>query len=166
MNVLDELQEAVARVAERTTPAVVGIGGHWHRGSGVVVAKNRVLMNAHNVHDDGATCVFFDGRRERGRLLGEDMDGDLAVLDVDTAGIPPLSWAGDAAIPPWGRSCSRWPARATAGSGPPLGTCPAWRGPSAGPAGGSSAAASSIRHLWRPVPRAVRSWTRKAGCSG
>jgi len=99
MSELDELQQAVARVAVRTAPAVVGIGGHWHRGSGVVFAKDRVLTNAHNVHGDGATCVFSDGRRERGKLLGEDMDGDLAVLDVNTAAAAPLAWAGEAALP-------------------------------------------------------------------
>jgi len=99
MSALDELQQAVARVAERTAPAVVGIGGRWHRGSGVIFAKDLVLTNAHNVHGDGATCVFSDGRRERGKLLGEDMDGDLAVLEVDTAGAAPLAWSGEAALP-------------------------------------------------------------------
>ena len=94
MGTLDEIQQAVAQVAERAAPAVVGIGGHWRRGSGVIVAKNRVLTNAHNVHGDGATCVFSDGRRERGRLIGQDMDGDLAVLEVDTAGAKALPWAG------------------------------------------------------------------------
>jgi serine protease Do len=96
MGALDEVQPAVAKVTERVAPAVVGIGGHWRRGSGVVVAENRVLTNAHNVHGDGATCVFGDGRSERGSLLGEDMDGDLAVLQVKTAGAKPLSWASGA----------------------------------------------------------------------
>jgi S1-C subfamily serine protease len=93
MSALDELQQAVAQVAERTSPTVVGIGGHWHRGSGVIVAANRVLTNAHNVHGEGATCVFSDGRQERGTLRGVDMDGDLAVLEVNTAGAAPLTWA-------------------------------------------------------------------------
>jgi serine protease Do len=96
MGALEELQQAIAKVAERTAPAVVGIGGHWRRGSGVVVAENRVLTNAHNLHSGGATCVFADGRKERGRLLGEDMDGDLAVIEVDTAGAKPLPWASGA----------------------------------------------------------------------
>ena len=96
MSALDELQQAVARVAERAAPGVVGIGGRWRRGSGVIVGENRVLTNAHNVHGDEATCVFSDGRRARGRLLGEDMDGDLAVLEVDTAGAPALPWAPSA----------------------------------------------------------------------
>ena len=98
MSALDELQQAVAKVADKASPAVVGIGGHWHRGSGVVIAANRVLTNAHNVHGDSATCVFADGRRERGKLLGEDMDGDLAVLEVDTGSTAPLTW-GPATLP-------------------------------------------------------------------
>ena len=99
MGALDELSQAVAKVAERTAPAVVGIGGHWRRGSGVIVAENRVLTNSHNVHGDGATVVFADGRRERGTLLGEDIDGDLAVLSVSTGAAAPLEWVGEAALP-------------------------------------------------------------------
>jgi serine protease Do len=96
MSALDELQHAVAGIAERAAPGVVGIGGRWRRGSGVIVGENRVLTNSHNVHGDEATCVFSDGRQARGRLLGEDVDGDLAVLEVDTAGVPPLPWAPSA----------------------------------------------------------------------
>jgi len=95
MGALDELTAAVTKVAERTAPAVVGIGRNWRRGSGVVIAENRVLTNSHNVHGDGATVVFADGRHERATLLGEDMDGDLAVLEVGTGGVPPLEWLGD-----------------------------------------------------------------------
>jgi serine protease Do len=93
MSAIGELQQAVVKVSTKAAPAVVGIGGHWHRGSGVVVAKNRVLTNAHNVHGDGATVVFSDGRSERAKLLGHDMDGDLAVLDVDTGSAAPLAWS-------------------------------------------------------------------------
>jgi serine protease Do len=99
MGALDELSAAVAKVAGLAGPGVVGIGGRWRRGSGVIVAENRVLTNAHNVHGDEATCVFADGRRARGRLLGEDMDGDLAVLEVDTAGAAALPWANAKSAP-------------------------------------------------------------------
>mgnify|MGYP001794016443 CR=1 FL=1 len=98
MGALDELSQAITKVAGRTAPAVVGIGGHWRRGCGVIVAENRVLTNAHNVHGDGATVVFADGRQERGMLLGEDMDGDLAVLEVSTGGVTPLAWVGEEAL--------------------------------------------------------------------
>ncbi|HEY5487017.1 MAG TPA: trypsin-like peptidase domain-containing protein [Candidatus Limnocylindrales bacterium] len=93
MSALDELQQAVARIGEAAAPGVVGIGGLWRRGSGVIVGPNRVLTNAHNVHGDEATCVFADGRQARGRLLGVDMDGDLAILEVDTGAAAPLAWA-------------------------------------------------------------------------
>lgn len=99
MGALEEFSAAVAKVAERAAPAVVGIGGHWRRGSGVIVAENRVLTNAHNVHGDEATCVFADGRSARGRLLGEDVDGDLAILEVDTAGAAPIPWANTKSTP-------------------------------------------------------------------
>jgi serine protease Do len=102
MTALDEIQKAVAAVSAKVAPAVVGIGGHWHRGSGVVVAANRVLTNAHNVRHDETTCVFADGRRERGKLLGADMDGDLAVLEVDTGDVAPLTWTTAAALPALG----------------------------------------------------------------
>jgi serine protease Do len=86
------MAKAVANVADLASQSVVGIGGRWRRGSGVVVAENRVLTNAHNLHGDEATCVFGDGRREGGRVLGVDYDGDLAVLDVPTGGAKPLIW--------------------------------------------------------------------------
>jgi len=113
MSAIDELQQAIAKVAEKSGPAVVGIGGRWHRGSGVVMAKDRVLTNAHNVHGDGATIVFSDGRKASGSVLGIDMDGDLAVLDVDTAAVAPLAWSGGA-LPAVGAAVF---AVATAGDG-------------------------------------------------
>jgi serine protease Do len=99
MGALDELSVAVAKVAALATPGVVGIGGRWRRGSGVIVAENRVLTNAHNMHGDEATCVFADGRRAPGKLLGEDVDGDLAVLEVDTAGAAAIPWANSKSAP-------------------------------------------------------------------
>jgi serine protease Do len=99
MGALDEISAAVAKVAQKAAPGVVGIGGRWRRGSGVIVAENRVVTNAHNLHGDEATCVFSDGRRARGKLLGEDMDGDLAVLEVDTAGAAAIPWANAKSAP-------------------------------------------------------------------
>jgi serine protease Do len=92
MGALDEFQAAMNKVAERSAPAVVGIGGRWLRGSGVVIAKDRVLTNAHNVHGEAATVVFDGDRRERGKLLAADFDGDLAVLDVPTGDVSPIEW--------------------------------------------------------------------------
>jgi S1-C subfamily serine protease len=42
------------------------------------------------------TVTFADGRSVRGRVLGADLDGDLAVIDAETGPLTPLAWgAGD-----------------------------------------------------------------------
>ena len=88
MSVIEELQTAVAAVAERVGPSIVGIG-RGTRGSGVVIADGKVLTNAHNLRGDEVTVTFADGRRTRGTVAGVDGDGDLAVIEVDTAGATP-----------------------------------------------------------------------------
>ncbi|MGZ8515627.1 MAG: S1C family serine protease, partial [Candidatus Limnocylindrales bacterium] len=91
MSVIEELQTAVASIAERVGPSIVGIG-RGTRGSGVVIAAGKVLTNAHNLRGDEVTVTFADGRQTRGAVAGYDGDGDLAVVDVDTAGASPLEW--------------------------------------------------------------------------
>src|SRR5256885_15422310 len=99
MGAVEELQQAVATVAEKAGPSVVGIGAGWGQGSGVVVAEGKVLTNAHNVRGDEVTVVFADGRTATAQVAAADLDGDLAVLSVDTAGAPPIEWPKDAAAP-------------------------------------------------------------------
>jgi serine protease Do len=91
MSVLEELQAAVASVAQQVGPAVVGIGQR-QRGSGVIVADGRVVTNAHNLRGGETTVRFADGRTATGRVAGVDWDGDLAVVEVDTGGATPLSY--------------------------------------------------------------------------
>jgi serine protease Do len=99
MSAIDEIQTAVSTTAERIGPSVVGIGSR-QRGSGFVLAPGKVLTNAHNVRGDEVTVTFADGRSVRGRLGGVDLDGDLAVIDVDTGSAPALDWSdGSAAAP-------------------------------------------------------------------
>ena len=96
MGVLDELQTSIERIAEQVGPAVVGLGRF---GSGVVVADGQVLTNAHNVRRETRTVVFGDGRTAEGKVAGVDVDGDVAVISVDTSGAPAIEWAdGTAAI--------------------------------------------------------------------
>lgn len=89
---MDELQRAVERVAQATSPSVVRIGKGPGRGGGIVVGQGFVFTNAHNLRGDEVTVSFADGRVEKGAVAGVDVDGDLAVLRVDTAGAPALSW--------------------------------------------------------------------------
>ncbi len=97
MTLIAELQSAIAAVADAAGPSVVGIGARL-RGAGVVVGDGLVVTNAHNVRGDEVTVTFADGRRDRGRLAGIDVDGDLAVVRVDTAGTTPLEWADGASV--------------------------------------------------------------------
>jgi serine protease Do len=92
MEVLTSLQGAIATVAERVGPSVVGLGRGWGLGSGVVIGEGRVLTNAHNVRREQVTVVFADGRRETGEWTAADRDIDLAVLSVDTGDAPAVAW--------------------------------------------------------------------------
>jgi S1-C subfamily serine protease len=97
MSVIEELENAIGGVAASAGASIVGIGSR-QRGSGVVVADGRVVTNAHNIRGDEVTVTFADGRSTRGTLAGVDIDGDLAVINVDTAGARPVEWADGAAL--------------------------------------------------------------------
>src|SRR5262245_15048534 len=90
--VLEAIQEAVRGVADRVGPGVVGLGRGWGRGSGVVIGDGRVLTAAHVLRGDEVTVTFGDGRSAAGRVLGADADLDIAVIDVDTAGVAAVDW--------------------------------------------------------------------------
>ena len=95
MTVLSEISEATTVVADRAGPAVVAIG-RSSRGTGVVVETGRVVTNAHNLRDRTTQITFADGRTAQASVVGVDVDGDLAVLEVDTGDTVALEW-GDAA---------------------------------------------------------------------
>jgi len=92
MSALDELSQALTSLTATITPSVVGIGSRL-RGSGVVAADGQVLTNAHNVRGDEVTVTFAGGRTATGTIAGIDVDGDLAVIAVDTAGAAAIGWA-------------------------------------------------------------------------
>jgi serine protease Do len=96
MTILDEIQASIARLAEEGSSSVVGIGQRWGVGSGIVLGENRVLTNAHNVRGSRVTVTFADGHTAEGTVAGTDVDGDLAVVEVETGQAPALPWATDA----------------------------------------------------------------------
>ncbi len=95
MTALHEISSAARTVADQVGPTLVAIG-RGGRGTGVVVATDRVLTNAHNLRDRTTTVTFADGRRVQGSLLGVDPDGDLAVLAVETGNAPVVTWSDTA----------------------------------------------------------------------
>lgn len=88
-----DVEAAVQAAVGTAGDAVVTIG----RGSGLVVADGRVATNAHNLHGDEVRVHFADGRTAIGHVAGADVEGDLAVVEADTAGVAPVAPAGDAA---------------------------------------------------------------------
>ncbi len=97
MAILDEIGASIRQLAEGAGRSVVGIGQRWGAGSGIVLGEGKVLTNAHNVRGDKVTVTFAGGRAADGNVAGHDIDGDLAVIGVDTGGVPALPWADDAA---------------------------------------------------------------------
>src|SRR6266571_6384687 len=89
MAVLEEIQASIAQLAQSAGASVVGVGQR----SGIVLGEGRVLTNAHNVRGAQVAVTFTDGRTAEGNLAGHDIDGDLAVVQADTAGAPALPWA-------------------------------------------------------------------------
>jgi len=94
MSTFESITQAIQTLVKAAGPAVVTLGGHPRGGSGFVVAPGRVLTNAHNTRGDDLAVRFADGREARAKRLGTDIDGDLAVLEVDTGELAPLEWAG------------------------------------------------------------------------
>lgn len=99
MGAVQELAATAKAAAEGVAPAVVRIGRHGGRGCGVVVAEGVVVTNAHNLRGGEATVTFADGREEIGMVAGVDVDGDVAVVHVDTGAAPALPFADGEATP-------------------------------------------------------------------
>ncbi len=98
MSLTEELEQAAGRAAQAAGPSVVRIGRGRGRGAGVVVGDGVVLTNAHNLRGTETTVTFADGRVVTASVTAADVDGDLAVLAVDTAGAPVIAWAPDSEL--------------------------------------------------------------------
>lgn len=92
MSALDDLSTAITRAAAAISPSVVGLGSRL-RGSGLVIGDGQVLTNAHNLRGDEVAVTFSGGRTATGRLAGVDVDGDLAIVTVDTGSVAAATWA-------------------------------------------------------------------------
>jgi serine protease Do len=96
MTIFDEIQASIARLAEEAGSSVVGVGQRWGVGSGIVLGDGRILTNAHNVRGSQVKVTLADGSTAEGTVAGQDVDGDLAVIEADTGQAPALPWATEA----------------------------------------------------------------------
>lgn len=82
-------EEPVAAVAQALLPSVVQIETGFGLGSGFVYEEGHVLTAAHVVEGaDQVSVRFADGRQASGQVVGSDSSHDIAVIDVDTGGVP------------------------------------------------------------------------------
>lgn len=92
-----DLTDTIPRLADGVAGAVVRIGRD-RRGSGVVIAADTVLTNAHHLRDRTTTVSFADGTTVDAEVRAADADGDLVVLDAATGDRPTITWGDGGAL--------------------------------------------------------------------
>ncbi len=96
---INQLEHLIASTVGTAAGSIVSIGRNG-RGTGFVIAADRVLTSAHNLRDNTVAVTFADSRAEQATVHAVDPDGDLVVLAVPTGDAVPLSFA--ATVPPMG----------------------------------------------------------------
>ena len=92
INITNEIEALIRTTAAHAGGSVVSIGRNG-RGTGFVIATDRVLTSAHNLRDDTVSVTFADARNEQATVHAEDADGDLVVLAVPTGDALALTFA-------------------------------------------------------------------------
>ncbi len=98
-----DLQQTLIELYQQANPAVVYIiVPNFGTGSGFIYDNDGHIVTNNHVVEGGRSfeIVFANGERQRGRLIGRDVDSDLAVLKVDElpAGVDPLPLAQPDAV--------------------------------------------------------------------
>jgi S1-C subfamily serine protease len=100
---MDAYSEAVTGAVEAVAPAVVSVhpmrNGYPEEGGGsgfIVSPDGLILTNSHVVHGySEAEIVTHDGAMLRAKVVGEDVDTDLALLKLDQKSRHPAARLGD-----------------------------------------------------------------------
>jgi S1-C subfamily serine protease len=99
---LDAYSQVVMRVAEQLRPAVVNLRGQRGRGegsgSGILFTPDGFLLTNHHVvqGQQRLRVRLGDGREHTGRVVGADPWTDIAVVQVEAANLPFVTF-GDSA---------------------------------------------------------------------
>ncbi len=83
----------VTSLSQSLGPSVVGLRRGARRGSGVVVAPDRVAVLRHSINRTPVEVVFSDGRSADGEPDGSDRRHGIALLSVPTGDAVPVRFA-------------------------------------------------------------------------
>ncbi|HEY3862047.1 MAG TPA: S1C family serine protease [Verrucomicrobiae bacterium] len=95
---LREMQDRVAELVARVSPAVVGVEVGNASGSGVVISEDGLVLTAGHVADWAGRRVKFtfpNGKTARGKTLGVDEDADTGLMRITDPGAWPHAPVGD-----------------------------------------------------------------------
>jgi serine protease Do len=96
------LSNEMAATVERAAGSIVAV--HARRGigsSGIAWRDNLILTSSEGIRaEEGINVLLPDGRQIAARLRGRDSGTDLAVLEADAGGLPPMEFAGDTGLKP------------------------------------------------------------------
>lgn len=96
---LQSLSNGLAEVVVTAGPSVVRVEARRHTpASGIVWSADGLIVTANHVvrRDDAIQVGLGDGQKIAATLVGRDPSTDLALLQVDQAGLSPLAQADDA----------------------------------------------------------------------
>jgi serine protease Do len=82
----------VTTFANQIGPAVVRLGRGARRGSGLVVAEDRVIVLSHSLVSEQLE-LGIDGEARAGVVEGADRATGISLVAVPTGEIPPVRWA-------------------------------------------------------------------------
>jgi serine protease Do len=88
----DELQGAIGDVQQKMVKifGAGGLAGLHAYGTGFLISPDGhiVTVLSHVLDNDVVSVVLHDGRKLHGKVIGTDVDLDLAVVKVEAAGLP------------------------------------------------------------------------------
>jgi putative serine protease PepD len=97
---------SMAGIVSRVMPSVVTVEGTTPQGgslgSGFIISSlGYILTNEHvvtDVPDSGVTVVFSDSSTAAGRVVGRDVESDIAVIKVDRSNLPAVQLGDSDAV--------------------------------------------------------------------
>jgi S1-C subfamily serine protease len=85
-------EDPIADVVDTVLPAVVNVEGDGGEGTGFIVREDGIIVTNFHVVEGASELTVFTSDEEPdefdARVIGGDIQADLAVLDVDAEGLP------------------------------------------------------------------------------